>query len=874
MTDMSPTETRLRLLENGYTPLANVNKKCVLKAWNRLKVDKERVESWDGMRAYSATGVRLDNRLLVLDLDIDDADVLDDIWARLPQDLRDVLARAPLRYGGGVKEALFLRQKAGENLLDKLYSQSYVPPGGKATKAEAYGGGSTRYFGAFGPHSHDDETQEVLCWYKWADGISLVDVAYEDLPEIGVDDVLHVMDAASAAMLAAGWAYALESEKDSLGADSEHYDLTDDMLFDTLQYGVVDLAGLEEACQISDPEPVRLSVNWLFKGHHNKERCLARINPARGFVQIYEPATETLHFPASKKMDVAALGARLRTHLYSTQARLSKAADEGDSKAKKTLAVVTKAVESSSPLPDEEDDGGEVDGKEAIQVIEGLLHDTAEQTVAALRARHSRLFDMGGVPVVVDEDMKVRQARGDRLAHEMQRVLSFKTVKQLAKQVRIDTVEPPKALVGRVEALSYRLPSLRAVVDMPVMRRDGALRGEGYDEPSGLLVLGGEEVVETIPCAVDTTLAALALETLWKPFSEFPFAGPLDKGGALAAILTAVLRPVLPTAPMFVFDAPTQGSGKTLMSLAVGALAGGAQLMAPLPSKDEAEVRKILLSVLLEAPRAVVFDNQWGMLDSAVLAGMLTSDVFGGRLLGTNTTLKAPTSVLVMVTGNNVLLGGETPRRSVRIRIDAGMDTPFSRRFDFCPHAYARQNRAGLVTAALTLVRWALASAEGGRVGSFEVWDEMVGQTVAKIGREIDDSFGDPAEGIMAAHEDDPRRDELGEMLVALRDEFGNKWFSGTEVAARMSGGATNPLMEAFGLDKPPSSRTIGRLLTFRRDAVMYGMRIQVGRDLKTKVNRFRVWSDEDEDDVVVHGALEVKRSEQRAKLTAVTSIS
>jgi hypothetical protein len=112
-------------------------------------------------------------------------------------------------------------------------------------------------------------------------------------------------------------------------------------------------------------------------------------------------------------------------------------------------------------------------------------------------------------------------------------------------------------------------------------------------------------------------------------------------------------------------------------------------------------------------------------------------------------------------------------------------------------------------------------------------------------------------------------------MLSALRAEFGNKWFSGSDAAARMAGGGgSNPLMEAMGLDKAPSSRTVGRLLSFRRDAVVDGFRVQVSRDKSTKVNRFRVWSDEDEEDVVVEGALERARSAQKSKLTALKTPS
>jgi hypothetical protein len=880
-------QTRIRkaLLRGGYVPLANRNKMCVLEGWPSLPVDEAVVEGWADQRRYVATGVRVDGPLLVLDFDIDDAEMLDAIWAALPAELARLLDAAPMRFGGGEKFALFLRcaEKVGY-----LISQGYAPPGSeRLMRVEVFGSGHARQIGAYGVHSHDDEGG-VAREYSWAGGWGLADVPLAGLPEITVEQVKAVLDVASVAMREAGWQYEVETRAGAV-VSGPVFDIEDGLVFETQDHGeVVGIAALEALCSVDGPG-VRLSASWLEGSRAvNRARCIARLNAGDDRLQIWESAGCVLHRPVD--MDIGRKIARLSERLAGSVGGAgadggggAAYGDGGDGGGVSRLDALLAAVPAERRLFQESgvaEGGSSVDvdnrGKVALQLAEGDMHNVAEDTVAVLRARHTRLFDMGGLPVVVDEDMKVRQARGDRLAHEMQRVMDFVVVKKTAKATTVTPVEPPKALVGRIEALSYRLPALRAVVDMPVLRRSGEMIGEGYDETSGLLVLSeaaGEGAV--VPNVVDDASARVALSALWKPFSRFPFADRTDKGGALAAVLTAVLRPVLPTAPMFVFDAPTQGSGKTLLSMAVGALAGGAQLMAPLPSKDEAEVRKVLLSVLLESPRAVVFDNQWGMLDSAVLAGMLTSEVFGGRLLGTNTNLKAPTSVLVMVTGNNVILGGETPRRSVRVRIDAGMDAPFTRSFDFCPHAYVREHRAALVGAALTLVRWALHGAGRGRIGSFEMWDEMVGQTVAKVCCVLDEGFADPAESIKTAHADDPRRDELDEVLTALRDEFGNKWFTGAEVAARLtaSGGASaHPLMDALSLDKPPSSKTVGRVLTYRRDAVVNGLRLQVGRDNKAKLNRFRVWSDDDVADVVVEGALELRRKEQRSRLTAISN--
>jgi hypothetical protein len=109
----------------------------------------------------------------------------------------------------------------------------------------------------------------------------------------------------------------------------------------------------------------------------------------------------------------------------------------------------------------------------------------------------------------------------------------------------------------------------------------------------------------------------------------------------------------------------------------------------------------------------------------------------------------------------------------------------------------------------------------------------------------------------------------LGDQLTALRDEFGNKWFTGAEVVARMAG-ASGPIFEAFGYDKVPNSKSVGRHLSNRRDAKVGGLKLQLHRDQHAKVNRFRVFSDADEEGVVVDGEFERRRAAQKTKLGAL----
>jgi hypothetical protein len=189
------------------------------------------------------------------------------------------------------------------------------------------------------------------------------------------------------------------------------------------------------------------------------------------------------------------------------------------------------------------------------------------------------------------------------------------------------------------------LKTLSAVVTVPTLRPDGTVFDTpGYDEATGLLFEATEDVVP-VPAAPDRAEVVEALETLLHPFREFPVVAPDDWGVLLAALLTAVVRPALPTAPGFGFDAPVQGSGKTLLANCVGVLASG-QAPAVWPhtaGKDDEEVRKRLFAALRQGYRALVWDNVVGTFNSAAMSAALTSSNFTDRILGKSESISSPT---------------------------------------------------------------------------------------------------------------------------------------------------------------------------------------------------------------------------------------
>jgi hypothetical protein len=128
----------------------------------------------------------------------------------------------------------------------------------------------------------------------------------------------------------------------------------------------------------------------------------------------------------------------------------------------------------------------------------------------------------------------------------------------------------------------------------------------------------------------------------------------------------------------------------------------------------------------------ILVDNLRRRLDSAALSGALTAVVWEDRVLNFSSTTRAPVRCVWIATGNNPALSNEIARRTVRIRLDAGIDRPWLREGFRHPdlRAWMAECRSALVGAALTLVQsWWRAGKPDGQLtmGNFEQWAHVMG---------------------------------------------------------------------------------------------------------------------------------------------------
>jgi len=116
---------------------------------------------------------------------------------------------------------------------------------------------------------------------------------------------------------------------------------------------------------------------------------------------------------------------------------------------------------------------------------------------------------------------------------------------------------------------------LKGVVKTSVVFPDGQLRDSpGYDKSSGLFFLD-DGCFPTPNEKPSYEQASQACKQLRYELREFAFDTQLDEVGALAMLLSALLRPVLDNCPMFLITASLPGSGKTTLASMAVTLATG-----------------------------------------------------------------------------------------------------------------------------------------------------------------------------------------------------------------------------------------------------------------------------------------------------------
>ena len=493
-----------------------------------------------------------------------------------------------------------------------------------------------------------------------------------------------------------------------------------------------------------------------------------------------------------------------------------------------------------------------------IESISGKGRETTDALLDVLR-RAPDVFDFGNELVSIGRSGTICPMNEHGLRYAVGGMTQFWRWHKLPHGGTVEVlIDPPPNVCKNVLALGSQreLKPLDAVITAPTLRPNGSvLSSPGYDVSTRLL-FDAENLPPDIPEFPDPEQGLAALEYLWRPFADFPFVGNLDQAVHLAALLTAAVRAVLPTSPAFGYDAPVQGSGKTLLARCVGVLATGEDpgVWPHTAGRDDEEVRKRIFTVLRSGARAIIWDNVVGSFDSAAMASAITSPNFQDRILGASSSSSVPNRAMLILTGNNLTLAGEMPRRVLVARIDPATDRPFSRHFTVDPFEVCQSERQTMIAAALVLIRAYLNNNNGplgkGKLASFEMWDTWVRQAVIYANSLKPGMFGDVMEVIQANQDQDPEQEALGIVLDAWRRNFGSDYKFASEVMTVLKTGylcetsivgqLNDAISELCGKGAM-TARSLGKTLGYRVGRVVNGKRLVFYVDRATKLKKWAV---------------------------------
>lgn len=418
--------------------------------------------------------------------------------------------------------------------------------------------------------------------------------------------------------------------------------------------------------------------------------------------------------------------------------------------------------------------------------------------------------------------------------------------------------DPHEKLVKQLLDLGARrgLRKLSATSDSPLILPDGTvIATNGYDTGTEIIFA----ITDPISIAEHPTIEQVrdALAQLWFPVSLFPYVDGQARTNCLAALLTAVVRKVIKASLGVAVDAPQRGTGKTKLARAILALQCGRHPdLSPVPTGQgrEEELRKKITSTLLDGRDHILLDNAVGNFDSQAVAALMTSGHWSDRILGKSREFVGDARLFIGINGNNLSLSGELPRRFLQIRLDAGLENPFSRHFTFDPEELVLERRDQLVAAAITAIRgWFAAGAPGAAtagVGSFEEWGTLVRGPLlwfAEQGLLPFDGFCDPVESLVEAVENDSEHEELAEFLSALKLVIEGSEVTAKELLVLLARNRydneavqiVRTFLEAHcrnGL----TAQSVGKVLGYRRDRPAGGLKLVARKD-RDKIVHFSV---------------------------------
>ncbi|MGH3402335.1 MAG: hypothetical protein ACRDRJ_07450 [Streptosporangiaceae bacterium] len=249
-----------------------------------------------------------------------------------------------------------------------------------------------------------------------------------------------------------------------------------------------------------------------------------------------------------------------------------------------------------------------------------------------------------------------------------------------------DTWEEPAlpavqhAKVALADSSYKHVPVLQGVSAVPLLKPSRTLlTAQGYDTEMDLIYWPRFDIGEITVNREAVRAAKRFLKG--RLLRDFPFVAPADRANYMSLLFTPLLRHFVPQllSPLFVITATAAGSGKTYLVDIPKSLYGAT--VRPWVGNDE-ELRKAITATLRETNPLVVFDDvdRWDSVGSATFCKALTQFEWDDRLLGLNKEFRGRNDRAWVITGNNIMLGGDVPDRADGlVRLDPRVPDPKNR---------------------------------------------------------------------------------------------------------------------------------------------------------------------------------------------------
>jgi hypothetical protein len=425
---------------------------------------------------------------------------------------------------------------------------------------------------------------------------------------------------------------------------------------------------------------------------------------------------------------------------------------------------------------------------EAVNAVEDLLIRHREKNIYQRAGKLVRVANVSFIPQEKSAPIK-RRARDTAIIKEIDQVHLTLLLTELGNFVRLGTKDdtrkidcPEKIARCLLAKQEWKLPILVGIINTPTLREDGSiLDNPGYDENSGMLFIPGDCDFEKIPEYPTYEDALVAKDLLLNLIKDFPFEDEVSKSVSITAILTALIRKSIPTAPLFGFTAPKMASGKSLLADVAALITTGKPNSVIAQADSEAEEKKRIMAILMEGDPIVCYDNVERPFGSASLCAILTQREYKDRLLGGNETRTVLTNATFLATGNNLTFMGDISTRTLLCKIDPQVERPEERSFRENLYLHIPTHRAALVRAALIILRAyhvaGLPKIDVSPFGRFEAWSNWVRSAVIWIG------LADPCESRKEIEDADPIRNTLEILFSSWYEIFNEQSIKVKELA-------------------------------------------------------------------------------------------